>query len=119
MTRIFAILLFTSTLGFAQSFSGALVDNVCYAREERNVTLRNPDANHDRDFEIRQCSPNAKTKEYAVVDHDGQSLKLDAAGNAKAAKLVSDLHRKGRLEVNVSGRKSKETLLVTSIAASQ
>lgn len=95
--------------------TGALVDSACYANEEQNVTLRDPAATHDYDFEITQCAPNAKTKQFAIVDFNGQVLMLDPTGNAKAAKLVSEQHRKGRLVV--TGRKDHEKLLADSISA--
>jgi hypothetical protein len=120
MTRLLAVLSLVSTLGFAESWSGALVDAGCYTREEQNVTNKGDfDTNHDRSFEIRQCSPGAKTTKFAVVDHDGQSFKLDATGNAKAAMLVSDQHLTGRLDVTVSGRKSGETVVADSISANR
>lgn len=115
-TRLFLLLISTAAAGFGQTFTGALVDNGCYTRAQQTVTLR---ANHDRNLEIDQCAPTVKTRQFAVVDRDGQSLELDTAGNAKAATLVSELHRKGRLDVTVTGRESKETLIVDSISADQ
>jgi hypothetical protein len=118
MTRLLAVFSLVSTLGFAETWSGALVDAGCYTREEQNVTNKGDvETNHDRSFEIRQCSPGAKTMKFAVVDRDGQSFKLDAAGNAKAARLVSEQHVKGWLDVTVSGRKSGGTVMADSISA--
>jgi hypothetical protein len=118
MTRLFVLVSLASTLGFAETWSGALVDAGCYTREEQNVTNKGDfDTNHDRGFEIRACTPSAKTTEFTVVDHNGQSFNLDAAGNAQAARLVSDQHVKGRLEVTVTGRKSGQTVAADSISA--
>ncbi len=123
MTRSFAVLAFGSclgfaSLGFAENWSGALVDAGCYAREEQNVTNKGDfDVNHDRGAEIDRCAPTARTTKFTVVDHNGQSFELDDAGNVKAAKLVSERHVKGRLEVTVTGRKSGETVIAESIAA--
>lgn len=115
--KLVLILSLASAAAFAETFTGTLVNGDCYAREERNVTLRDPAANHDYNFELQQCAPNAKTKQFAIVDFNGQALMLDQSGNAKAAALVSQQHRKGRLEVTVSGRKDHETIEADSISA--
>jgi hypothetical protein len=114
--KFLILLSLTSSLGLAETWSGALVDASCYAREERNVTLRSVEVNHDRTFEIHQCEPNAKTKAFSVVQEDGQAFKLDAGGDAKAAHLIAGMPKKGRVEVQVTGEKSKETVTVRSIS---
>jgi hypothetical protein len=120
MTRLPFFLLCVSSVALADSWSGALVDGGCYANEEQNVTNKSDaDVNHDRNAEIDRCTPNADTTNFTVVDHNGQSWKLDATGNVKAAKLVSERHVKGRLNVTVTGRKSGEIVLADSIAANQ
>jgi len=108
-----------SSLGLAGNWSGALVDADCYAREERNVTLKAEEVNHDRDFEINQCAPNAKTKSFTVVERNGLSFNLDPQGNAKAAGLIPAAPRKGRIYVDVTGEKSPDTVKVSSISAAR
>jgi len=115
--KLLILLSIASSLGLAGTWSGALVDASCYAREERNVTLRSVEVNHDRTFEIHQCAPNARTKTFSVVQEDGQSFKLDTGGDAKAAHLVAAMPaKKGRVEVQVTGEKSNETVTVRSIS---
>jgi len=104
-----------STRAFAGSWSGMLVDSGCYEMEERNVTLKAEEVNHDRDFEIRQCAPKAMSKSFAVVQQSGEMFKLDSAGNAKAAELVRKTEKKSALRVTVSGEMSKATVKVDSI----
>ncbi len=116
MTRLPFFLLCVSSVALADGWSGALVDRGCYTSEQQNVT-RN--VNHDRSAEIDRCAPTAKTTRFTVVDRNGQSFNLDDAGNANAAKLVSERHVRGRLAVTVTGRKSGETVIAESIAASQ
>ncbi len=77
-------------------------------------TLTNVDRDGNR--EIRYCSPNPKTKLFAVVQSDGPSLKLDAAGNAMAAELVRKTGKKSRINVAVTGEMSSNTIKVDSIA---
>jgi hypothetical protein len=117
-TRLAALLCLSSALGFAGSWSGALVDSKCYDAEQRNVNPTDTLTNVDRDGnrEIRYCSPSAKTKLFAVVQSDGPSLKLDSAGNAKAAELVRNIGKKSPLAVAITGEINRDTIKVDSIS---
>ena len=77
-------------------------------------TLTNVD--RDRDLEIRYCTPNAKTKSFAIVNFDGLSFKLDSTGDAKAAELVRETAKKSRFKVVITGEMSKGTIKVDSIS---
>jgi hypothetical protein len=105
----------------ARSWSGFLVSSDCYAAEERNVNPTDTETyvNRDRDFEVRYCSPNAKTKSFTLVDHDGLSYTLDAAGNAKAAEIVRRTGKKRLLEVSVIGEAGENVIQVTSISTAK
>jgi hypothetical protein len=70
----------------------------------------------DGNMEIRLCSPKAKTKSFSVVLPDGLNLKLDAAGNAKAAELIQETGKKAPITVAITGETSKDTIKVDSIA---
>jgi hypothetical protein len=95
-----------------------LVDSKCYDAEQRNVNPTDTLTNVDRDGnrEVRYCSPDLKTKSFAVVQSDGPSLQLDSAGNAKAAELVRKTGKKSRLNVAVTGEISRSTITVDSIS---
>ena len=113
----FAVLLCISTPALAETWTGYLVDGKCYASEERNV---NPfaasfDANHDRAYEIRVCGPKFRTKEFIVVDVNGESFKLDPSGNAKAADFVRQIGQKQLLYVTVNGERHENIVTVDSI----
>jgi hypothetical protein len=71
---------------------------------------------HDRNLEIRACSPNAKTKIFAVVLPDGLSFQLDAAGNTKAAELIRQTGKHSVFAVAVTGEMIKHTVKVDSIS---
>jgi len=103
---------------FAQNTTGFLVDSKCYEAVERNVSPwdTNPYVDRDRDWEVRFCSPNRKTKSFTLVNHDGLSFKLDPAGNAKAAELLGSIRKKFPLEVSVTGELSKDAVKVDSIS---
>jgi hypothetical protein len=104
--------------GFAQSTTGFLVDSNCYESLERNVNPwdTNTYVDRDRDWEVRYCSPNRKTKSFTLVNHDGLSFKLDPEGNAKAAELLGSTRKKSVLEVSVTGQMSKDAIKVSSIS---
>ena len=117
-TRLAALLSLSSALSFGATWSGALVDSKCYDAEQRNVNPTDTLTNVDRDGnrEIRYCSPSAKTKLFAVVQSDGPSLKLDSAGNAKAAELVRNIGKKSPLAVAITGEINRDTIKVDSIS---
>ena len=119
--RLAALLCLSSALSFGGAWSGFLVDSKCYDAEERNVNPTDTLTNVDRDGnrELRYCSPSAKTKFFAVVQSDGPSLKLDLAGNAKAADLVRKIGKKSLLTVAVTGEISRNTIQVDSISGTR
>jgi hypothetical protein len=119
------LLCLVSVLGSSTTSRGYLVDAGCFQREERNV---NPDyvnvpAGRDIDFEIRACLPRAnKTNAFMVVLLSGEVVKLDAAGNSQAAKLVNAAGKPGtqrRFVVNITGTISNRIMYVDSIAAAK
>ena len=66
-----ATLLFVSALAFAETFSGQLVDARC-AQQQKDAA----------------CTPTASTSAFALQVSGGKLLKLDAAGNKKAAEAL-------------------------------
>ena len=108
-----------SALGFAENWSGVLVDSKCYdSYEKSNLNPFDPDTavNHDVDLEIRSCRPNTHTKSFAVIEESGVRVKLDSAGNAKAAELVGKAPKSSHLAVAVTGEISKDAVKVDSIS---
>jgi hypothetical protein len=118
MIGLAALVCLAARPGFAKSWSGFLVDSNCYESEERNVNPWDTETyvDRDRDWEIRYCSPNTKTKSFTIVDHNGMSFRLDTAGNAKAGELIRKAGKKNFLEVTVNGEMSKDELKVYSIS---
>jgi hypothetical protein len=114
-----AVALFlTSTPVFAGDWSGVLVNTTCYEDVERNV---NPwesgvDANRDRNYEVRYCGANGKTKLFTLVQPDGQSFKLDPPGNARAAEIVRNGNQKYIFVVSVTGEVDRRVINVGSIS---
>ncbi len=125
MRRIAGLMLWMAALGASSTAShGFLVDAGCFQAEENNV---NPDyinlpGAHDVGFEIRACYPRLnKTKKFMVVLSSGEFYRLDAGGNADAARLVAAAGKpkKGqdRFIVDVSGTISGNTIHVDSLSA--
>jgi hypothetical protein len=111
--RFFALVCLAPAFAHAQTWSGYLVDSKCYADLERNHNPQSTlmDVNTDRGSEIRYCRPKPKTTSFAVVDHDGQSVNLDASGNTQAAALA----RSHVLRVTMTGKLRGRTLAVETI----
>jgi hypothetical protein len=117
--RLAVLAALSTAAGFAETWSGPLVDSKCYAAEQRNVNPTDTETfvDRDRNYEIRYCSPTQKTKLFAIVGQDGQRLKFDPAGNAKAAELVRNVTKKHVFAVAVSGEMVGKAIKVDSISA--
>ena len=119
-----ALLFLASPMGFAESWTGDLVDAICYQGGESNVSpfAASPYVSHDRDLVIRQCRPRPdKTERFTVVEKYGQTLQLDPAGNTKAADLVRNADKKSHyIHVAVTGAKiNDDSVRVDSISISK
>lgn len=119
ITRIVTLICLASTLSFAGTWSGLLVDSRCYEAEERNVNPTDTLTSVDRDgnSEMRRCSPRMNTRSFTVVRSSGPSFKLDPEGNAKAAELVRITGKKSLYRVTVTGEMNKNAVKVDSIEA--
>lgn len=115
--RFLSILLAGCSCGFGAARYGALVDAGCFAAEQRNVNPTDTMTAVDQDVnsEIRYCSPRAKTKAFALVEPDNSVLRLDAAGNAKAADLMRGERKAQVVRVVVNGTEKKDTIAVASL----
>jgi hypothetical protein len=118
-TKLLALFSLAATLSFAEARSGFLVDAGCYERDEQNVTQKDPDVNHDRYFEVKQCAPKRKTMSFEVVQQNGEMFKLDSGGNQKAADLVRITGEKSPFKVTVNGERRNNTVKVDSIVPAQ
>jgi hypothetical protein len=115
-----ALLWGSLALARGESWTGPLADAKCYDAEQRNVNPTDTLTFVDRDIGlmVRYCAPTARTKSFAIVLEGGRSLKLDPAGNSRAADLVRHSARKAVLTVSVSGQQNKDSIKVDSISLS-
>lgn len=118
-TRLVALVVLSCAGVFAETWSGPLVDSKCYGAEQRNVNPTDTQTYVDRDigYGIRYCSPNHKTKYFAIVGAYGERLKLDPAGNAQAAVLVRNVKKGRQIEVTVTGQMEGHQINVKSLSA--
>jgi hypothetical protein len=116
--RIITLVLLSSALSFAGTWSGTLVDARCWGYLSHKDTASYVE--RDRNLEVRQCSPKAKTKSFAVLTPEGHALTLDAAGSARASELAEAAHRKAPIRVVVTGEPNKKnSIQVSSISAAK
>jgi len=106
----------TPMFGFAESWSGVLVDSKCYDSAARNVNPWEP--YRDQAMDVRLCHPTLRTKTFAIVQADWLRLKLDSSVNAEAAELVR-ANKKSYLGVVITGERNKDIVQVQSIAAAK
>ena len=104
-----AFVCLSSPVVFAESWTGDLVDAICYQGGDSDVSpfAASIYVSHDRDLVIRQCRPRPdKIKRFTVVEKYGQTIQLDPAGNTKAADLVRNADKKSHyIHVAVTGEK--------------
>ena len=103
--RLSAFLVVVSALAFAETFSGKLIDAACADQQKSEA-----------------CVPTASTTAFAI-NAAGKVLKLDAAGNTKAAEAMknkensADRAKNPNREINatVQGTLSEDTIKVEAI----
>ena len=103
--RLSAFLVIVSALAFAETFSGKLIDAACADQQKSEA-----------------CAPTASTTAFALKTA-GKVLKLDAAGNTKAAEALkgsensADRSKNPKKEVTatVQGTLSEDVIKVDSI----
>jgi hypothetical protein len=116
--HLITLLFLPSAFVYAGTWPGTLVDSKCFAFAERNVNPTDTLTYVDRDQnqELRLCSPGAKTKSFAVVQHDGFSFSLDSVGNTQAAEIARKTSKRSSWAVVVTGEMSGNTIKVESIS---
>ena len=91
-----------STLAFADTWSGTLVDVMCKGKDLASHT--------------KKCALGCAKSGFAVVLSDGKFLKLDEAGNGKALAALKTTEKEKDLKVKVSGKLEGETIQVDSLS---
>jgi hypothetical protein len=106
MLRTFAVASVFTALAVAETWSGSLVDASCTAEKKSGA----------------ECAPTSSTSSFALVLADGKIVKLDAAGNTKAADALKnsadrskDPDKKAAVRASVTGSMSGDMIQVESL----
>jgi hypothetical protein len=115
IVRLAGLLALFSTLGTAETWSGALVDAKCYGWFRGNSRSSLQFVDRNTAWMISYCAPSLKTGCFEVVPEDGGTFPLDSYGNAQAWALVRKIGRRSILVVQVNGEKKGKDILVSSL----
>jgi hypothetical protein len=110
--RLLSLLIGLSTVGFAGTWSGYLVDSRCYESQQNNVSADTTTVSRDMNVGLQQCRANLKTKRFTIVLNDWSVLKLDTAGNERAAAIVRHNPKRSALYcITVAGSRVKNMIV--------
>ncbi|MEO7145389.1 MAG: hypothetical protein ABI165_17980 [Bryobacteraceae bacterium] len=90
-----------AALGFAETWTGTVVDVMCKGRDLSSHT--------------RQCALDCSKGGYALVTSDGKFLKFDEGGNARALAALKASSKEKDLKAKVSGTMDGDVINVDSI----
>ena len=99
--RLSVLLALFSSLAFAETWNGTLVDVMC-----KNQNL----ASH-----TTKCAVGCSKSGYGLVLADGKFVKFDEAGNAKALAALKATSKEKDLKAKVTGSLDGETVQVESV----
>lgn len=99
-----------AAMGFAEDWTGKLIDASCHDRSQQNP------ANSKQDGELATCAATASTTSFAIQTSDGKVYKLDASGNAKASTALKGNPNNSNATAKVSGTMEGQTVKVDSIS---
>src|SRR5579862_8899090 len=117
MKKVMIVLSITSTLCLAERRTGKLVDAACADQGRNNPSALAGQSAKDKDMSA--CTPKEDTTSFAIRTSDGRIVKLDSAGNAKAASTLKANSKadKGEMDVTITGTMTGDTVQVDSINA--
>jgi hypothetical protein len=90
-----------STLAFAETWTGTVVDVMCKGKDLASHT--------------RQCALNCAKSGYGLVLPDGKFMKFDERGNAKTLAALKASTKEKDLKAKVTGELQGELIKVESI----
>ncbi|MGC9946126.1 MAG: hypothetical protein ABSF64_07125 [Bryobacteraceae bacterium] len=101
MKRLAAVFALFSSLAFAETWNGTLVDVMC--------------KNQDLAGHTTKCAIGCSKSGYGLVLADGKFVKFDEAGNAKALAALKATAKEKDLKAKVTGTLDGETVQVESV----
>jgi hypothetical protein len=100
-----------SLLCLAETWSGKMVDAAC---KDQAAPAPAPEAQPSSPV-ANACEPTASTVAFGIELPDGKVLKLDSAGNTKAAEAMKNNAGKSALQATVTGSMDGQTVKVETI----
>jgi hypothetical protein len=115
-----AIALFGASYCMAESWNGKLVDAACMQRQSgANSSESQTQSQRSQSSQSASaCTPTRSTTTFGIETPDGQMMRLDSTGNAKAAEMVRSANMSNEtngIPVMVTGTQEGHTLRVESI----
>jgi hypothetical protein len=110
IAKAVSVLCLGSLLCLAESWSGKVVDAAC-----KDQAAAAPAAAPAPAPAANACEPTASTVSFGIELSDGKVLKLDSAGNSKAAEAVKNNAGKSSLQATVTGSMEGQTVKVETI----
>jgi hypothetical protein len=101
MKRFAGMLFLLSTLAFAETWNGTLVDVMCKDKDLAGHTTK--------------CAVGCAKTGYGLVLADGKFVKFDEAGNAKALAALKATAKEKDLKAKVTGTLDGDTVQVESV----
>ena len=101
------------------TWSGWLVNSRCYSSLEANRSDLPSYVNWGQMGAIRYCSPDHKTTSFAVIDHNGLSLRLDAEGNERAMSQLRNTEKRTLATAEIERQPSHNKISVSRISVAK
>jgi hypothetical protein len=115
--RFASLLICLSSLGFAGTWSGVLVDSRCYTSMWNNTGPDVPSVARDMNSLLVQCAARPDTRRFAIVQYDWRPLRLDAAGNERAAAIIRPIWKRRALYcVTVAGARKRNEIFAGPVS---
>jgi hypothetical protein len=105
IAKAVSVLCLGSLLCLAETWSGKVVDAAC---KDQAAAAPAP-------APVNACEPTASTVAFGIELSDGKVLKLDSAGNTKAAEAMKNNAGKSSLQATVTGSMDGQTVKVETI----
>jgi hypothetical protein len=113
IAKAVSVLCLGSLLCLAESWSGKVVDAAC-KDQAAAAPAPAPEAQPSSPV-ANACEPTASTVAFGIELPDGKVLKLDSAGNTKAAEAMKNNAGKSALQATVIGSMDGQTVKVETI----
>jgi len=115
ITKAVSVLFLGSVLCLAETWSGKVVDAACKDQAAAPAPAPSAQSAQPGGQVANACEPTASTVAFGIELSDGRVLKLDSAGNTKAAEAMKTNAGKSSLQATVTGSLDGQTVKVESI----